>query len=193
VWVVFSVGNDADSWIERASLEELKGDCSVEKVLKRARHAKSGIGGAIRRSDTGVGSGGGSEEGCVVAESGSRVVYVATSDNALSSVVRCNGAYAVSSGSLIEELTRARTAETEILRDLAVKAKWGGDKRGNSMVTRDAETAEKLMALYLAAPNASTAKFGSLTGGFSSKPKKGKKNKVGRKVGEEGEVDSAGR
>ena len=33
------------------------------------------------------------------------------------------------------------------------------------------------MSMYLAAPDASTAKYGSLTGGFSSKPKKGKKNK----------------
>lgn len=104
-------------------------------------------------------------------------MYVATSDNALSSVVRCNGAYVVSAGSLIEEMTRARADEKETLRKLAVKAKWGGEKRGLAMVTKDAETADKLMSMYLAAPDASTAKYGSLTGGFSSKPKKGKKNK----------------
>lgn len=46
-----------------------------------------------------------------------------------------------------------------------------------AMVTKDAETADKLMSMYLSAPNASTARFGSRTGGFSSKPKKGKKNK----------------
>jgi hypothetical protein len=33
------------------------------------------------------------------------------------------------------------------------------------------------MQMYLNAPNATTTKFASLTGGFSSKPKKGKKNK----------------
>lgn len=117
---------------------------------------------------------------------------VATSDNALSLVVRCNGAYAISAGSLVEELTRARAAETEILRDLAVKARWGGDKRGNGMVTRDSETADKLMALYLAAPSSSTAKFSSKTGGFSSKPKKGKKNKGGKKQPGGGEVGGGG-
>ena len=67
--------------------------------------------------------------------------------------------------------------EKETLRKLAVKAKLGGEKRGLAMVTKDAETADKLMSMYLAAPDASTAKYGSLTGGFSSKPKKGKKNK----------------
>ena len=42
---------------------------------------------------------------------GQHVVYVATSDNALSSVVRCNGAYVISAKSLIEEgeVARART------------------------------------------------------------------------------------
>ena len=108
---------------------------------------------------------------------GQHVVYVATSDNALSSVVRCNGAYVISAKSLIEEMSRARDDEKEILRELAVKAKWGGEKRGLAMVTKDAETADKLMSMYLSAPNASTARFGSRTGGFSSKPKKGKKNK----------------
>jgi hypothetical protein len=107
-----------------------------------------------------------------------RAVYVATSDNALSSVVRGNGAYAVSAGSLVEELTRARRDETEILRELSVKARWGGEKRGLAMVTKDASTADKLMEMYKAAPNTSAVeKFGSRTGGFSSKPKKGKKNK----------------
>jgi hypothetical protein len=106
-----------------------------------------------------------------------RLVYVATSDVALSTVVRGNGAYAISSGSLIEEIIAARNSETEILRDLAVKAKWGGEKRGLGVVAKDSETADKLMQMYLNAPNATTTKFASLTGGFSSKPKKGKKNK----------------
>ena len=60
---------------------------------------------------------------------GQHVVYVATSDNALSSVVRCNGAYVISAKSLIEEMSRAREDEKEILRELAVKAKWGGETR----------------------------------------------------------------
>lgn len=180
VWVVFSVSNDADSWIERASIEELKGESSVEKVLKSARHANAGGGpGKAQPSGGGGGAGEKDEEECAdpFSSSASRVVYVATSDIALSSVVRCNGAYAISAGSLVEELTRARSAETEILRDLAVKAKWGGEKRGNGIVSRDSDTADKLMAMYLSAPNATTAKYSSRTGGFSSKPKKGKKNK----------------
>ena len=49
------------------------------------------------------------------------------------------------------------------------------------MVARDSETADKLMAMYLNAPNATTTKYGSKTGGFSSKPKKGRKNKGGKK------------
>lgn len=186
VWVVFSVTNDADSWIERASLEELRGESSVDEVLRRARDADSGRATAAekaasrrRREEEETDDVSSSEDAPRAAEpgGGQRVVYVATSDNALSSVVRCNGAYVVSAGSLIEEMTRARADEKEILRELAVKAKWGGEKRGLAMVTKDAETADKLMSMYLAAPNASTAKYGSLTGGFSSKPKKGKKNK----------------
>ena len=85
---------------------------------------------------------------------------------------------AVSAGSLVEELTRARRDETEILRELSVKARWGGEKRGLAMVAKDASTADKLMEMYKSAPNTSAVeKFGSRTGGFSSKPKKGKKNK----------------
>ena len=41
-WVVFSVTNDADSWIERASIEELKGESSVDKVLRKTRQANAG-------------------------------------------------------------------------------------------------------------------------------------------------------
>jgi hypothetical protein len=64
------------------------------------------------------------------------------------------------------------------LRELAVKARWGGEKRGLAMVTKDASTADKLMEMYKAAPNTTAVeKFGSRTGGFSSKPRKGKKNK----------------
>ena len=103
------MNNDADSWIERASIEELKGESSVEKVIKKARHAAGAAGGGGGNSSSGSaaeGGGGGEGEECVVPGTSSRVVYVATSDNALSSVVRCNGAYAVSAGSLIEELTR---------------------------------------------------------------------------------------
>ena len=190
-WVVFSVTNDADSWIERASLEELAGESSVERVLREARAASGGrvaseTERAARRDDGGV-SGGGVSSDALPAKrseaakkdhSATRVVYVATSDNALSSIVRGNGAYAVSAGSLVEELTRARADETEILRELSVRARWGGEKRGLAMVAKDASTADKLMEMYKSAPNTSAVeKFGSRTGGFSSKPKKGKKNK----------------
>ena len=192
-WVVFSVTNDADSWIERASIEELAGVSSVDAVLRKTRQANGGrvaseTERAANRDDAfGAGAGdAGDASGDVLARRRTagldavktRAVYVATSDNALSSVVRGNGAYAVSAGSLVEELTRARRDETEILRELSVKARWGGEKRGLAMVTKDASTADKLMEMYKAAPNTSAVeKFGSRTGGFSSKPKKGKKNK----------------
>lgn len=183
-WVVFSVTNDADSWIERASIEELAGESSVDKVLRKTRQANAGRvaseteRAANRDDDASAGDASGDFFVSAEARKNSRAVYVATSDNALSSVVRGNGAYAVSAGSLVEELTRARLDETEILRELAVKARWGGEKRGLAMVTKDASTAEKLMEMYKAAPNTSAVeKFGSRTGGFSSKPKKGKKNK----------------
>jgi hypothetical protein len=191
-WVVFSVTNDADSWIERASIEELAGVSSVDAVLRKTRQANGGrVASETERAanrDDAFGAGVGDADDA----SGdarqkrtagldavkTRAVYVATSDNALSSVVRGNGAYAVSAGSLVEELTRARRDETEILRELSVKARWGGEKRGLAMVTKDASTADKLMEMYKAAPNTSAVeKFGSRTGGFSSKPKKGKKNK----------------
>ena len=179
-WVVFSVTNDADSWIERASIEELAGESSVDAVLRKTRQANGGRVAsetlrAANRDEFGAGAGDASGD---ARSAVSRTVYVATSDNALSSVVRGNGAYAVSAGSLVEELTRARRDETEILRELSVKARWGGEKRGLAMVAKDASTADKLMEMYKAAPNTSAVeKFGSRTGGFSSKPKKGKKNK----------------
>ena len=207
-WVVFSVTNDADSWIERASLEELAGVSSVAKVAKAARGAapRGGVSEAERRDARdaerraggarGGGGGGGAGEGGDHDHGddddargpgdgargrgpggGGPVVYVATSDNALSSVCRGNGAYAVSAGSLVEELARARATEGEILRDVARKARWGGETRGRAMLTKDAETADKLMEMYLAAPNASTTKHLGAAAGFSSKPKKGKKNK----------------
>jgi hypothetical protein len=161
----------------------------VDKVLRKTRQANAGRVAseterfANRDDERNVASAGdASGDAFVSAEASakkkSRLVYVATSDNALSSVVRGNGAYAVSAGSLVEELTRARSDETEILRELAVKARWGGEKRGLAMVTKDASTADKLMEMYKAAPNTTAVeKFGSRTGGFSSKPKKGKKNK----------------
>jgi len=190
-WVVFSVTNDADSWIERASIEELAGESSVDAVLRKTRQANGGrvaseTQRAANRDEFGAGAGDASGDARASEANGgecprsavSRTVYVATSDNALSSVVRGNGAYAVSAGSLVEELTRARRDETEILRELSVKARWGGEKRGLAMVAKDASTADKLMEMYKAAPNTSAVeKFGSRTGGFSSKPKKGKKNK----------------
>ena len=135
-WVVFSVTNDADSWIERASIEELKGLSSVDKVVRKTRQANAGRVAseterfANRDDERNVASAGDASGDVFVsaeasAKKNSRLVYVATSDNALSSVVRGNGAYAVSAGSLVEELTRARSDETEILRELAVKARWG--------------------------------------------------------------------
>ena len=180
-WVVFSVTNDADSWIERASIEELAGESSVDAVLRKTRQANGGrVASETERAanrDDAFGAGAGDASGDA-RSAVSRTVYVATSDNALSSVVRGNGAYAVSAGSLVEELTRARRDEKEILRELSVKARWGGEKRGLAMVAVDASTADKLMEMYKAAPNTSAVeKFGSRTGGFSSKPKKGKKNK----------------
>jgi len=190
VWVVFSVTNDADSWIERASMVELRGECSID-----ASNATKGRGATFGSRATsgpfgsgdegGNGRGAGGDDDGFGRGSASRVVYVATNDGALSSIARGNGAYVISAGSLVEEMTRAREAETEILNDLAVKAKWGGELRGMAMVTKNSSTAEKLMAMYLSAPNASTTKhtLGANGAGFSSRPKKGKKNKGSSKPG----------
>ena len=51
MWVVFSVKNDADSWIERASVEERRGECSVTGISN-----KLGPGGGV---GLGAGLGGG--------------------------------------------------------------------------------------------------------------------------------------
>ena len=147
--VVFSVTSDADSWIERASIEELAGVSSVDAVLRKTRQANGGrVASETERAanrDDAFGAGAdGTGRGTLARRRTAgldavktRAVCVATSDNALSSVVRGNGAYAVSAGSLVE-LTRARRDETEILRELSVKARWGGEKRGLAMVTKDA-------------------------------------------------------
>ena len=193
VWVVFSVTNDADSWIEKASLRELQGKSSVDGILKKLRTAN---GGKVvsenervsNRDDEMIGDKNSGDDkkradskNNADSKTTQRTVYVATSDNALSSVCTGNGAYAVSSGSLIEELVAAQRSETEILRELSVKARWGGEKRGNAMVTKDQTTADKLMELYKQAPNTSAVEqYGSKTGGFSGRPKKGKKNKKGK-------------
>jgi hypothetical protein len=58
-----------------------------------------------------------------------------------------------------------------------MKVKFGGERRGIGMFMRDSKIEDKLMALYLDAPRTDTAKHGSAKGGFSGKPKKGKKNK----------------
>lgn len=202
VWVVFSVTNDADSWIEAASLVELKGESSLAGVLRKTRDATGGKGPSgesqrlASREDDGVETV--QNAGLKIENSNplklstpkSRTVYVATSDGALSSVVRGNGAYAVSAGSLIEELRAAQATETEILRELAVKARWGGEKRGAAMRITNQTTADALMELYKNAPNTSAVvKFGSQTGaGFAGRPKKGKKNKPGKEPvsGEQG-------
>jgi predicted RNA-binding protein with PIN domain len=184
-WVVFSVTNDADSWIEKASLAEVAGDSSVEDVLVKTRGANPGRIMSVTERDankedarTSTGEVSGNLKASPRAP---RAVYVATSDNALSSVVRGNGAYAISAGSLVEELVRARASETEILHEMALKARWGGT-RGNAMRIKDAATAEKLLQMYRNAPNtAAVERFGSRGGGFSSTPKKGKKNKAAGK------------
>ena len=123
-WVVFSVTNDADSWIERASIEELAGVSSVDAVLRRPGRRTAGASRARRSAPrTGTTRSARARTTRTTASGDflarqkeprdsdavkTRAVYVATSDNALSSVVRGNGAYAVSAGSLVEELTRAR-------------------------------------------------------------------------------------
>ena len=174
--MVFSVTNDADSWIEAASLVELKGESSLAGVLRKTRDATGGKGPSgesqrlASREDDGVETV--QNAGLKIENSTplklstpkSRTVYVATSDGALSSVVRGNGAYAVSAGSLIEELRAAQATETEILRELAVKARWGGEKRGAAMRITNQTTADALMELYKNAPNTSAVvKFGSVS------------------------------
>ena len=178
VWVVFSVINDADSWIEQVSLAVLCGGNSMEEILQSFRQPRLGrsvksktlknfeqkpLGpaGSIPSSHT----------------SPCQVVFVATNDNALSSIVRSNGAYVISAQALVDDMSAARKAETAILKELAMKVKFGGERRGIGMFMRDSKIEDKLMALYLDAPRTDTAKHGSAKGGFSGKPKKGKKNK----------------
>ena len=70
----------------------------------------------------------------------------------------------------MHRLTKVEHVQEELLRILMQPTAL--------MVAKDASTADKLMEMHKAAPHTSAVeKFGSRTGGFSSKPKKGKKNK----------------
>ena len=91
VWEVYSVSNDADSWIERASIEELSGRSSVEKVLNEARRTSSGrvALSSMDESDAAGSADDGDENtpgSTFAAAKAKRLVYVATSDVALSTV-----------------------------------------------------------------------------------------------------------
>ena len=183
VWVVFSVRNDADSWIERASLEELNGICSIESVLQPAEHAKAtnflqpqGVQSDSKIAHQKKFGSSPQPKGCKA------VVYVATNDNALRSVVQCNGAYVISASSLVEELAQARASEEDVLRKLAVSEKWEREGCVASIGSKDPVLTEKLMNLYLTAPAVNAPKFIGRGYAFSSKPRKGKKNKTSKKL-----------
>ena len=183
VWVVFSHRNDADSWIEQASLQELNGICSIENVLNPAKHAKLGYvpqpwnisDGSRIAQPTSPGS---------PAQPQVRQgdVYVATNDNTLRSVVQCNGAYVISAASLVEDIARARASEEQVLRKLAVSARWQRESHGVLNGFKDPVVTEKLMNMYLTSPTVNVPKFIGRGYGFSSKPRKGKKNKTSKKL-----------
>jgi len=97
-------------------------------------------------------------------------------------VVQCNGAYVISASSLVEELAQARASEEDVLRKLAVSAKWEREGRVASIGSKDPILTEKLMNLYLTAPAVNAPKFIGRGYAFSSKPRKGKKNKTSKKL-----------
>jgi len=114
IQVVYSVKNDADSWIEARVVQELQANAS-------------------------------------------RVVYVATSDNALSSLVRGSGAYVVNAKAFVEELRRATQGEKEILQEMAIAARWNKGKKIAAVGVKDDDVKRKLMEMYKTAPNMEVA------------------------------------
>ena len=114
--IVYSVKNDADSWIEARVAEELKGE-----------------------------SGGVSKQ--------RRVVYVATSDGALSSIVRGSGAYVVTAPSFVEELRKATQGEKEILEEMSISARWSSAKKMSNVGVKDDDVKRKLLEMYKSAPS----------------------------------------
>jgi predicted RNA-binding protein with PIN domain len=109
---VYSVKNDADSWIEARVAQEI---------------------GADKKSN--------------------RVVYVATSDNALSSIARGTGAYVVTAKAFVEELRKASQGEKEILQEMAIAARWNSSKKMSNVGVRDDDVKRKLLEMYKTAPN----------------------------------------
>mmetsp|Transcript_3124 Transcript_3124/g.10407 ORF Transcript_3124/g.10407 Transcript_3124/m.10407 type:complete len:401 (+) Transcript_3124:73-1275(+) len=110
VQTVYSVKNDADSWIEARVVEEMR-------------------------------------------EHASRLVYVATSDGALSSLVRGSGAYVVNAKAFVEELRRATQGEKEILQEMAIAARWNKGKKIAAVGVKDDDVKRKLMEMYKTAPS----------------------------------------
>ena len=176
IWVVFSVNNDADSWIEQATLSVLCGENSMEDFLQsfgQPRLGRSVKVKTIKNFKTKPPGPAGSFPSRP--NTLRQLILVATNDNALRSIVRSNGAYVISAKALIDEMSMARTAEAAMLRDFAVKVKFGGERRGIGMFMRDSKIEDKLMALYLDAPDMDKGKI--VKGEFMGKRKKGKKNK----------------
>jgi len=114
--IVYSVKNDADSWIEARVVEELKG-----------------VGGGVSKQR--------------------RVVYVATSDGALSSIVRGSGAYVVTAPSFVEELRKATQGEKEILEEMLISARWSSAKKMSTVGVKDDDVKRKLLEMYKSAPS----------------------------------------
>jgi predicted RNA-binding protein with PIN domain len=109
--IVYSVKNDADSWIEYRVAEEM-------------RNSLQG-----------------------------RIIYVATSDGALSSIVRGSGAYVVSAPAFAEELRKATQGEKEILEEMAIAARWNSSKKMSNAAVKDDEVKRKLLEMYKSAPS----------------------------------------
>jgi len=115
---VYSVKNDADSWIEARVSEEME-------ASRKSGEAK-------------------------------RVVYVATSDGALSSIVRGNGAFVISAKVFCEEMRKASQGEKEILEEMAIAARWNTSKKISRVGVKDDDVKRKLMEMYKTAPSMET-------------------------------------
>mgnify|MGYP001162382425 FL=1 len=115
---VYSVKNDADSWIEARVSEEME-------ASKKSGGAK-------------------------------RMVYVATSDGALSSIVRGNGAFVISTKAFCDEMRKASQGEREILEEMAIAARWNASKKISRVGVKDDDVKRKLMEMYKTAPSMET-------------------------------------
>ena len=84
------------------------------------------------------------------------MVYVATSDGALSSIVRGNGAFVISTKAFCDEMRKASQGEREILEEMAIAARWNASKKISRVGVKDDDVKRKLMEMYKTAPSMET-------------------------------------